>query len=164
MGGTLVTSVGVLVVSGALFFFYIQAFCEKVLRQEFSHSYLQDVIEAVKLEYPLLRDSCAFSGPFSYSDARLSLQCDFITLEYLLKRGGPSRQNLHRRERIMMLYFRCLLFSLSVRHAFRLKEKEAVLKLSAILQFFANSVGEKLSINSFTLAQAGLESQGPPAC
>lgn len=152
-------SVLVLVVSSALFFFYIQAFCEKALRREFSHPYFQDIIKAIQLEYPRLRDSLAANASFfNCSDAYCALKCDFMTLEYLLKNSNPSQRHLSRRERLLVLYFRFLLLSLPIRHAFKLQEKEAVLKLAAILQFFANSVGEKLSVNSFTMAAADLES------
>jgi hypothetical protein len=151
-------SVVVLVVSSALFFFYIQAFCEKVLRREFSHPYFQDILKAIRLDYPRLRDSYAANASPNYSDVCSNLKCDFMTLEFLLKNTDPSRRHLSRRERVLVLYFRFLLLSLPVRHAFKLQEKQAVLKLAAILQFFANSVGETLSVNSLPIATADLES------
>jgi hypothetical protein len=154
----MVTSVLVLAVSTALFCFYIQTICEKALKREFSHPYFQDIAKAIKLESPRLRDSFASKTSYSYPDARLALKCDFMTLEYLLKNGAPSCRRLSRSERILVLYFRFLLFSLSIRHAFRLREREVVSKLATILQFFANSVGEKLSISSLAKAQANLKS------
>jgi|SRR5579875_1172082 len=149
-------SVLVLVVSSALFFFYIQAFCEKVLRQEFSHPYFQDILKAIRLEYPRLRDSANASS--NYSDVCFDLKCDFVTLEFLLKNSDPSRRHLSSRERVLVLYFRFLLFSLPIRHAFKLQERQAVLKLAAILQFFANSLGEKLSANPLAITASDLES------
>ncbi len=151
-------SVLVLVFSCSLFLFFSQAICEKALKREFSHPYFKEIIQAIQLEYPRLRDSSESGAPYSYSDARLVLKCDFTALEYLLKNGGPSRGRLSRAERILMLYFRFLLFCLPIRHAFKLQEREAVSKLTTILQFFANSLGEKLSIGSFATAQANLKS------
>jgi hypothetical protein len=153
-----IMSVMVLVVSSALFFFYVQAFCEKALRREFSHPYFQDIITSIRLEYPRLRDTFAANASFNYSDACLTLKCDFMTLEYLLKNSDPSRRHLSGRERLLVLYFRFLLLCLPIRHAFKLQEKQAVLGLAAFLQFFANSVGEKLSVNSTLTAASGLES------
>ncbi len=157
-GSSMVMSVLVLVVSSALFLFYIQTLCEKVLRQEFSRPYFQDIINAIRLEYPRLRDSCTTDGSYNYSDACLTLKCDFMTLEYLMKNSDPSRRHLSRRERLLATYFRFLLFSLPIRHAFKLHEKQAVLRLASVLQFFANSVGEKLSVNSLPIAASELES------
>lgn len=151
-------SILVLVVSTALFLFYIQTACEQALRREFSQAYFKGIIQAVRLEYPKIRDSTASNGLLNYRQARLDLKCDFFTLKSLLKNVDPSRQHLTRGERLLGLYFRFLFFSLPIRHAFKLKEREAVLRLASILQFFANSVGEKLSVDSFAAAGASLNS------
>jgi hypothetical protein len=71
----------------------------------------------------------------------------------LLKHADPARRPLPGQERILLLYFRWLLFWLPVRHAFRVREKEAVAKLAAILQHFANVVGEQVSVNPAQQAQ-----------
>lgn len=154
----MVLSVIVLVVSCALFFFYLQTICEKALRHEFSQPYFQNVVEALRLEYPLLRDASASSSPLNHSDTLLALKCDYMTLSYLLKSGDRTRRFLTRPEKILLLYFRFQLFCLPVRHAFKLHEKESVSKLATILQHFANRVGEQLSVSSFENAQADLAS------
>lgn len=136
----------ILVVSAALFFFYIQALCERVIRREFDRAYCQDVINAIQLEYPRLRDAILKRAPFAYSDARLALQCDFTTLEYLLKNADRTERHWSPREKILFLYFRFLLSCLPVRHALKRGENEAVLKLATILQFLANLVGERLTV------------------
>lgn len=151
-------SILVLVVSSALFFFYIQASCEKVLRREFSRAYFKDIIRSLGLEYAKVRDSVGKNGSPNYAQMRLALKCDFFSLKYLLTDNGPSRRRLTRGERLLDLYFHFLLFSLPILHALNLKEREAVLRLASILQFFANSAGEKLSINSFAVAEARLNS------
>ena len=151
-------SILVLVVSTALFLFYLQTACEQALRREFSQSYFKEIIQAVRLEYPKLRDAVASNGLPDYAQARLDLKCDFFTLGFLLKKVDPSRRHLTRGERLLGHYFRFLFFSLPIRHAFKLREREAVLRLATILQFFANSVGEKLSVSSFAAAGASLNS------
>ena len=45
----------------------------------------------------------------------------------------------------MILYFRVLFVSLVTRHWLRLYEDSAVLKLTTILQYFANVVGERVN-------------------
>jgi hypothetical protein len=151
-------SVLVLVLSSALCLFYVETICEKALRREFSHVYFKQIIEAFRLEYPQLCDTVASNGSFNYAQLRLALKCDFFTLEYLLKSGGPSRRRLTRVEKLLGLYFRFLLFSLAIRHAFNLKERKAVLRSASILQYFANSLGEKLSVTSFATAQTTVKS------
>ena len=151
-------SILVLVVSSALFFFYIQVSCETVLRREFSRAYFKDIIQAARLEYPQLCDSVNSKGAPDYAQMRRALKCDFFTLKYLLKNGGASRRNLTHGERLLGLYFRFLLFSLPVRRALKLQEREAVLRLASILQFFANSIGERFTVTSFAVAEARLNS------
>lgn len=151
-------SILVLVVSSALFFFYIQTSCEKVLRQEFSRAYFNDIVQAARLEYPQLRKSLDSNGVANYAQMRQALHCDFFAMKSLLKHGDSSRRHFIRGERLLSLYFRFLLFSLPIRHALNLKESEAVLRLASILQFFANSAGEMLSVNTFAVAEARLNS------
>lgn len=141
----MVMPIVILVVSTALFFFYIQAFCEKALRREFSHPYFQEIIKAVQLEFPRLRANFAANGSLDYSQISVALKCDFITLSYLLKNGDRRRRRFSGREMALVLYFRLLFFCLPFRYAFKLREREAVLKLTTILQHFANLTGEKLT-------------------
>lgn len=151
-------SILVLVTASALYLFYVQTICEKVLRREFDQAYFRQIIQAFRLEYPQVRDSVGSKGSLNYTQARLSLKCDFFTLEYLLKNGDPSWRHLTGGERLLGLYFRFLLITLPIHHAFKFKEQEAVVKLTSILQFLANSLGEKLSGTSFATAQANAKS------
>ncbi|HEX5411621.1 MAG TPA: hypothetical protein VFZ27_07140 [Terriglobia bacterium] len=150
-------SVLVLVTASALFLFYVQTICEKVLRREFSQAYFRQIIEVFRLEYPQLRDSVSSKNPIEYAQARFALKCDFTTLEYLLKNGDPSRQGLARAERLLGIYFRVLLFSLAIRHALSLGEREAVLRLASVLEYFANSLGERFTVTSLSTIQANIE-------
>ena len=150
----MVMSVAVLAVSVALFLFYIQALCQKILRQEFSHPYFREIVEALHLEYSRLQDSYASGGTGNYRDACLALKYDFFALKYLLRNGDPQRRHLSRREKILTLYFRLMFFSLPIRHALNFREKEGMLELASTLHFFANSVGEKLSVNPTAAAQS----------
>ena len=151
-------SVLVLAVSSALMLFYIQAFCEKAMKQEFNRPYFKEIVSAFQLEYPLLRGDSKAKSSFTFAQSHLALKCDLITLKYLLKNGNPARRCLSGRERLLLSYFHVLLFSLSIRHAFRLREKEVVSKLTTILQFFANSVGERMSLTPLANAQVAHES------
>ncbi len=154
----MVVSVVVLAVSSALLLFYIQTFCEKALKREFGRPYFREVVHAVQLEYPLLRDSYANHASLDYAQVRLALKCAFFTLQFLLKNSEPARRCLSRGERLLGLYFRFLMFSMPVRHVLNLKERAGVLRMATVLQYFANSVGEKLAVNSFASAPASLNS------
>ncbi len=157
-GRAMVMPYVVLVVSTALFFFYLQATCERALQREFSHPYFREIVQAIQLEYPRLRDSYESNASPNYSDARLALECDFTALTYLVKRGGGASRRLSRPEKLLMLYFRVLLFSLPIRHALKLQERNAVLKSASILQYFANLTGETLNVSSLPNALPDLQS------
>jgi hypothetical protein len=140
----------ILTLSAALFFFYFQALCERVLRREFDQPYFLSVVSAGRLEFPSIRKALEeFDGPAEYSQLHTMLKCDFLTLVYLLKDAAKVGQGCSARERMLMLYFRLIFFTLIVRHLLRLREKPAILKLTAILQYFANMVSLRVSTVRF---------------
>ncbi|TAM79492.1 MAG: hypothetical protein EPN47_16945 [Acidobacteria bacterium] len=142
-------SVLVLVMASALCLFYVQTICDKALRREFRQAYFKQIIDAARLEYPQLRDSAASKSRLNYAQTCFALKCDFFTLQYLLKNSDPSRRGLARAERLLGLYFRLTLSSLAIRHVFNFRERETVLRLASILQYFANSLGERVVVTSF---------------
>jgi len=72
------------------------------------------------------------------------LKCDFRALTYLLKNAVNVKQRYSGEERLLMFYFRLVFASLITRHWLRVGEKPAILKLTAILQYFANVVGQRV--------------------
>lgn len=154
----MMTSIAILMFSTALFIFYVQTLCEKVLRREFSRAYFQDVLNALDLEFPRLQQALAAGSLMSYSQIRLALQCDYFTLKYLIKNGGPEPRHFSWYERLVIGYFRLLLLLLPVQYAFHFRERQAVLKLTVILRYFANLVGERLILASATAAAPGQQS------
>jgi hypothetical protein len=151
-------SIFIMVVSGALFLFYIHTICARALRHEFSHPYSEPILNALQLEYPLVREAFDSNSSANYPQARHTLECDFVTLEYLLRNGDGTRRHLSRQEKILFLYFRLLLFCLPVLSALKVREKEVVLKLATLLQHFANRVGERWEVGAFEIAPASRES------
>lgn len=134
----------ILIFSVALFFFYCQATAQKALRRAFDRAYYQAIVNANRLEFPDLREAFAGSGDGpDYGRLRTSIKCDYATLTYLLKNAANLRQAYSVEERLLMLYFRVALLSLSVRHRLRVGEKPAVLALASVLQYFANVVGAR---------------------
>jgi len=79
----------------------------------------------------------------------MTLKCDFLALTYLLKNAVNVDQRYSREERLLMLYFRLVFASLITRHWLRVREKSAILKLTAILQYFANVVGQRVDTVRF---------------
>ena len=149
----MIVSIAILILSTALFFFYLQTLCEKVLRREFSRAYFQDVLSAIDLEFPRIQQALAAKAPISYAQIRLALKCDLFTLTYLVRNGDPKRRRLSWQERMLIGYFRVLLLALPLRYAFHYREKESVMKLTAILYHFTNLVGERVSpVNTNSMA------------
>ena len=140
----------ILILSTALFFFYFQVTCQRILRRQFDREYFQSIVSANRLEFPSLRkDVEEFGAPVDYPRLRMMLKCDFLALTYLLKNAANVNQRFSNEERLLILYFRWLFLSMSLRRLFRLGEKRAVLRLTSVLQYFANVVGQRVNTVRF---------------
>jgi len=140
----------ILIVSTALLLFYLQAICQRILRRQFNQEYYQVIVNANRLEFLAIRQGIEkFDTPVDYARVRMTLKCDFLALTYLLKNAANARQRYSRQEWLLILYFRATLFWLFLRQALRLQVTPAVLRLTTILQYFANVVGERVSMIRF---------------
>jgi hypothetical protein len=79
-----------------------------------------------------------------YPHLVVTLKCDFLALTYLLKNAANVNQRYTYKQYLLILYFEVLYFSLIARHWLGLREAPVVLKLTSILQYFANVVGERV--------------------
>jgi hypothetical protein len=139
-------SVIVLIISVALFIFYLQQTCERILRREFHHEFFHAVVNANRLEFPFLRKVLeGFDVPVDYPRFRILLYCDFLILTYLLKNVCNPRRRLSNDERLLWIYFRSLFLMFIMAHKLRFNERVVILELTAILEYFANVVGERLN-------------------
>ena len=135
----------ILVLSTAMFFFYFQVTCQKILRRQFDREYFQSIANANRLEFPALRKSLEeFGAPADYPRLRMMLKCDFLALTYLLKNAANVNQRYSKEERLLILYFRWQFLSLALRRLLKVGEKKAILKLTSVLQYFANVVGQRV--------------------
>jgi len=140
----------ILILSTAMFFFYLQVTCQKILRRQFDREYFKSIANTARLEFPSLRKSLEeFGSPVDYPWLRIMLKCDFLALSYLLKNAAHVNHRFSHEDRLMILYFRWQFLSLAVRHLLRLSEKKAVLRLTSVLQYFANVVGEGVDAVKF---------------
>ena len=136
----------ILILSMGLFFFYLQAVCQKVLRRRFAQEFSQAIVNANSLEFPSVRKALeGFGVPVDYPRLVLSLRCDFLALTYLAKNAANVNRHYTYEERILIVYFKLIFVSLVTRHSLRLREKPAALKLATILEYFANVVGERVN-------------------
>jgi hypothetical protein len=140
----------ILILSTAMFFFYFQVTCQKILRRQFDREYFQSIVNANRLEFPSLRKSLEeFGAPVDYPRLRMMLKCDFLALTYLLKNAANVNQRYSNEEWFLILYFRGLFLSLAVRRLLKVGEKKAILRLTSVLQYFANVVGERVNTVRF---------------
>jgi hypothetical protein len=140
----------ILILSTALFFFYFQVTCQKILRRQFDREYFQSIANANRLEFPSLRKSLEeFGPPVDYPRLRMMLKCDFLALTYLLKNAANVNQRYSNEERLLILYFRWHFLSLAVRRLLKVGEKKAILRLTSVLQYFANVVGQRVNTVRF---------------
>ncbi len=136
----------ILIISTALFFFFLQATCQQILRQRFEQDYAESIVNANRLEFPAVRKSLEeYNLALDYPRLRMTLKCDYLALTYLLKNAANVNRRYSRDERWLMVYFRATLASLAVRHALRSGEKPAILRLTAILEYFANVLGRRVT-------------------
>ena len=140
----------ILILSTAFFFFYWQATCQRILRQQFDREYFLAIVNASGLEFPAVRRASGeFNAPVDYARLRMMLKCDFRALTYLLKNAVNVKQRYSGEERLLMFYFRLVFASLITRRWLRVGEKPAILKLTSILQYFANVVGQRINTLCF---------------
>jgi len=146
----MIVAVLILILSTALFFFYFQVTCRKILCRQFDWEYFQSIANANRLEFPSLRRSLEdFGAPVDYSRLRMMLRCDFLALTYLLKNAANVNQSYTYDERLLILYFRWQFLSLAVRRLLKFGENTAILRLTAVLQYFANVVGQRVNAVKF---------------
>lgn len=152
----------ILIFSTALFFFYCQVTMQKILRRAFDDAHFKTLAAAIRLEFPAWRKAFEEpNAPVDYLHLRRGLKDDYAALTFMLKNASNLRQGYSHEERYLMLYFRLLLLSLTVRHWLRICEKPAVMSLASVLQYFGNVVGARmnslrnadLSISSYALGQ-----------
>jgi len=133
-----------LTLSAAAFFFYLQVACQRILRRQFDREYFQSIAKAIRLEFPSLRKSLEESHALvDYSRLRVMLKSDFRALTFLLKDVTNAGQGYSKEERLLVLYYHWQSLSLAVRHLLKGSEKEAFLRLTSVLQYFANVVGQR---------------------
>jgi len=140
----------ILILSMGLFFFYVQVVCQKILRRHFAQSFWRVIAHANGLEFPSVRKALeGFGVPVQYPRLMQILKFDFLALIYLVKNAGNVNQRYTYEQRLLILYFKLVLVSLVARHWLRLRETSAALKLTAILEYFANVVGERVNAIRF---------------
>ena|SRR5487761_198955 len=136
----------ILIMSTALLLFYLQTACQKILRRRAHQEFYHSIVNANRLEFPFVRSAIQdFDAPLDYTRFRMQLKCDFLALTYLMKNAVNSSQRLSKDEKLLALYFRTMFFLLGVFHIAGVGEKVFMLKLTSILQYFGNVLGERVS-------------------
>jgi hypothetical protein len=132
----------ILIFSTALFFFYVQGVCQKILRRQFAQQFSQMIVNANGFEFPSVRKAL--------EDPRLmmTLRGEFQALTYLVKNAANANHRHTYKDQLLIVYFKLVFVSLVTRHWLKLQETPAALKLTAILEYFANVVGERISLTA----------------
>ena len=104
----------------------------------------------IRLEFPSLRKSLVEVGtPVDYSRLPRALRCDFLALTHLLQNTTNGKKSCSKQQRLLILYFRVQLISFAARRLLRVGEKKAALRLTSVLKYFANVVGQRLYAAEF---------------
>src|SRR5215469_5774931 len=135
----------ILIGSLALFLFYLQAVCEQILRRRFEDPLPDPIVDANRLEFPFVRKALEeFEAPVDYLRFRVQLKCDYLALTYLLRNAANQHHRLSGSERLLTAYFGALSGLLTVVHFLGMVEKPIFLKMTAVLEYFANVLGERI--------------------
>lgn len=139
----------ILILSTAFVFFYLQTACQKILRQQLARRCFESVVYATRLEFPAVRKGLeARNAAADYPQLRTMLECDFLALTYLLKHAA-NHKSYSPEERLLILYCRLTFLSLRLRHLLRFRVSPAIVKLTDILQYLANQVGQRVEVIRF---------------
>ena len=134
----------ILVFSAALLLFYLQAACERIIGRPFEEPLAHPVIEGNKLTFLQIRR--ALQTPDATIDCarfQIQLESEFADLIRLLRCAGTGRRRLSGDERTGAIYFRMLSALLSIGRLFALQGRPLILKMTSVLEFFANLLGER---------------------
>jgi len=146
----MIVATAILILSTALFLFYLQATCHRILQTEFDQEYFRSIVNANRLEFPAIQQSLDHYEPAAdYSRFRMTLKCDFLALTYLLKNAGNAGRRYTREEKLLLFYFRAVYLAMVTRHALGLGEKKPLARLTSVLQYFANIVGQRVNLIRF---------------
>ncbi|HEV3275983.1 MAG TPA: hypothetical protein VG860_04130 [Terriglobia bacterium] len=138
-------SVTILVISASLFLFYLQAACERILRRPFEDPLPDPIVDANRLEFPFIRRALEeYDAPVDYARFRVQLMCDYLALIYLLRNAANHHRRLSGEERTLAVYFRALSGLLALCHLSGLTERPLLLKMTSVLEYFANVLGERI--------------------
>ncbi|HUI43825.1 MAG TPA: hypothetical protein VL523_17835 [Terriglobia bacterium] len=141
----MVTATIILALSAGLFLFYLQATCERILRLPFEDPLPEPIVDANRLEFPFVRTALReFDTPVDYPRFRVQLKCDYLALVYLLRNAANKKGRLSHNERLLALYFRALSGVLAASHRSGFAEKLILLKMTEVLLYFANVLGERI--------------------
>lgn len=146
-----------LVVSTGVAFFKVA--CRKILRRQFPQEYFRTVAEANCLEFPSLQKAIADSGrPTEYPQLTSAIRYDFLLLTYLLKHSADYDRCYTNEDLCLILYFHFGYISLAARHRLGLAERAVAMDLLAVLERFANEVGERAGKEPLARARPAVNS------
>jgi hypothetical protein len=136
----------ILIVFTCLLCFWFPADCRRILARPFAREYFQPIVTVHRFEFLLVRNTSRdFAQPTEFSRITAALRCDFLGLTYLLKHTANFDQSYTSEELRLMLYFRVLLALLTARHWLRWREESVLVRLTSILLYLANVIGERVN-------------------
>lgn len=146
----MVSATVIVIVSTALLLFYLQSVCARVLGRRFEQEYFHAIVNANRLEFPFVRSAVEeYEVPVDYPRFRMQLKCDFLALTYLLRNAANANKRLSRQEWLLVWYFRFTYLFLGIFHLLGLSERHWILRMTRVLEYFANVLGQRVSTVRF---------------
>jgi hypothetical protein len=91
-----------------------------------------------------------FDVPVERERFRIRLKCDFLVLTYLIENACSAKVRFSKDEWLLSMYFRLVFLRLKITHGLRLNGRAAVLKFTAILEYFAYALDERRAWKALT--------------
>ena len=136
----------ILIVFTCLLCFWFQADCRRILARPFAREYFQPIVTAHRFEFLLVRNTSGdFAQPTEFLRKTAALRCDFLGLTYLLKHTANFNQSYTSEELRLILYFKVLFILLVTGHWLRWREESVLVRLTSILLYLANVIGERVN-------------------
>ncbi len=142
-------SVFVLASSALLLILWLRSASQSILRRPFKRRYSEEVAEANQLEFLAIREALdadreAVGDHGGVLDA---LERDYEALSYLLRNAATLHVgHCSPSERLLILDFQLLRLQARIAHAVGVGNwRSVLLKMTAILEYFANVVGQRLA-------------------
>ena len=143
-------SIFIILISAMLFIYWFRYTCLLILSTRSSKDYAMEVAEANNLHFLENRELLQRAGPAALAEISGSLDREFKMITYLARHVGSYAMPGDEMERLVLMadfWIMKVCFVLT-RRIHPAQARRALLEITAIIQHFANSTGERVAFSA----------------